>query len=148
MSSVVTVVSIISFVSVVTNKRVVSVSTSLLSVLEVELSTSDRTVVVVSVAKLDVDTIESVVKVVIDWTVVAVVGGVSDFSAICVVELRVTSSPTPDTRVLLSTSSVEVSVTSTVCVVVSGPELVSSVILDIKMSNSGSVSNATDSVVI
>ena len=114
----------------------------------VELSTSDRTVVLVSVVKLDVDTIESVVKVVRDWTVVAVVGGVSDFSAICVVELRVTSSPTPDTRVLRSTSSVELSVTSTVFVVVSGPELVSSVILDIKMSNRGSVSNATDSVVI
>ena len=113
---------------------------SFISILEVELSTSDGTEVLVSVINLVVDTIESVVKVVMDWRVVTVVGGVSDFSVICV---GVTSSGTPDTRVLLSNPSVEGSVTSAVSVVVSGPELGSSVILDIKMSNRGSVSNGS-----
>ena len=71
----------------------------------------------------------------------------SEISAICVVEL-ISSSPTPSTSVILSTPSVEVSLTSTECVVVSGPPLLSSTILDIRMSKSGRVSSATDSVVI
>ena len=71
----------------------------------------------------------------------------SEISAICVVEL-ISSSPTPSTSVILSTPSVEVSVTSTECVVVFGPPLLSSAILDIRMSKSGRVSSATDSVVI
>ena len=54
----------------------------------------------------------------------------------------------PGSRVLLVTSSVEVSEISTVSVVVSDTELVSSAILDIRMSKRGSVSNPTDSVVI
>ena len=71
----------------------------------------------------------------------------SEISAICVVEL-ISSSPTPSTSVILSTPSVEVSLTSTECVVVFGPPLLSSAILDIRMSKSGRVSSATDSVVI
>ena len=65
------------------------------------------------------------------------------------VVLSVISFPVvPGSRVLLVTSSVEVSEISTVCVVVSDTELVSSAILDIRMSKRGSVSNPTDSVVI
>ena len=58
----------------------------------------------------------------------------SEISAICVVEL-ISSSPTPSTSVILSTPSVEVSLTSTECVVVFGPPLLSSTILDIRKSS-------------